>query len=147
MTRLELLRALVFAGAQVAVCGGGLVVDAPAGVLTSDVDGAIEQERPALIRLLDPTALRIRFQVPPDQPIGATQALVMAWLGAERDEFSPGELAAYEARIVERVATGDPEYCARVLAIEDVVRGRVSDTTRILHQAAPVSPAHADAAA
>jgi hypothetical protein len=124
MTWLVLLRALAYAGTGMSVDGRDLVIDAPIGLLTAAVTAGLRHSRTALLVSIAPAAIRREMSIPARDGISPRMAVVLLWLDAERRGFTPQELAACRARIAERVVAGDPEYCARVLAIEDVVRSR-----------------------
>jgi hypothetical protein len=124
MSLLALLRTLGATGIGLSADSQELDVEGPADAVTAELVAAIREHKVALRRLLDPTALRVHFQVPADHPrIDPTLAVVMVRLATERKAFTDAERAAYATRVAERQSS-EKRYLAQLFAIEDVVRSR-----------------------
>ena len=124
MTLLDLLRGLVDGGIGLSIAGHALDVEGPADLVTPELVAAIRDHKVTLLRLLDPTALRVRLQLP-SGAISPRLAVVMVRLAMERDAFIPDEGFAYDARVIDRQAFQEL-WLARLRAIEDVVSVRRS---------------------
>jgi hypothetical protein len=126
MTVLVLLRALNDRGIGLSAVADQLDVNGAPDVLTPEVLAAIARHKAALLRLLDPTALRAHFHVPADHAaISPTFAVVLLRLATERKAFTEAERALYDRRVIERRQT-EARHVAELFAIDDIIHGRVA---------------------